>query len=303
MNLLNIHNNLSGMTIKDRYQIEHLLGEGGFGAVYKGRDTALDVPVAVKMLFDNSPASITQFKSEAKILAKLKHPHLPRVTDYFSESTKHYLVMDYIEGKDLQEILNKSTGFLNNKDVMEWIIQILGALEYIHSNDIVHRDIKPGNIKVTPTGFATLVDFGIAKAGVRLVTSPGARGAFTPYMASPEQCTSTGKTTPASDIYSTGATLYYLLTGQFPMDAVSRLMGQDIVPPRKYNTAIPNDLSNVIFRSMAIDPHLRYRNAEMMREQIGKIVRHKIDKSTRKSGGFSSKHNTMKNFRREIRRK
>lgn len=303
MNLINIHNNLSGMTIKDRYQIEHLLGEGGFGAVYKGRDTALDVPVAVKMLFDNSPASIAQFKSEAKILAKLKHPHLPRVTDYFSESRRHYLVMDYIEGQDLQKILNNSTGFLNAKDVMEWITQILGALEYIHSNDIVHRDIKPGNIKVTPTGFATLVDFGIAKAGVRLVTSPGARGAFTPYMASPEQCTSTGKTTPASDIYSTGATLYYLLTGQFPTDAVSRLMGQDIVPPRKYNPAIPNDLSSVIFKSMLLDPHLRYRNAGLMQDEMRDIINNTTDKSTKKSGNFSPKHNNVKIFRREIRRK
>ena len=302
MNLLNNLNVIPGSIIRNRYRIDDLLGKGGFGEVHRGWDTVLEIPVAVKMLFDNSPASVSLFKSEAKILAKLKHPHLPRVTDYFSENGTHFLVMDFIEGEDLQIRLDKTTGFIDHREVVEWISQILGALHYIHTMNIVHRDVKPGNIRVTSSGFASLVDFGIAKTDSRKMTSPGAKGAFTPYMASPEQCQTLGKTTPASDIYAVGATMYYLMTGRVPADAVSRLMGNPLIPPESINTSIPLPLSEAMQKAMSLSPEDRFPDAEVMRSEI---IQTMVSKSTifsirQKTGGNSGNLNV---FKRDIRRR
>lgn len=293
---------IPGTIIRSRYRIDNLLGRGGFGEVHRGWDMILEIPVAVKMLFDNSPASVSLFKSKAKILAKLKHPHLPRVTDYFSENETHFLVMDFIEGEDLQVRLEKSAGFIDCQDVVEWISQILGALDYIHILNIVHRDVKPGNIRVSPSNFASLVDFGIAKTDSRKMTCPGAKGAFTPYMASPEQCQTMGQTTPASDIYAVGATMYYLLTGEFPADAVSRLMGKSLIPPENINPSIPLQVSKVIQKGMALSPKDRYVNADEMRSEILLSKSVKITGSVRNqnTGGSCGNPNI---FRRDIRRR
>lgn len=299
MSILHNLNITPGSIIRNRYRIDNLLGKGGFGEVHQGWDMALEIPVAVKLLFDNTPASVSLFKSEAKILAKLKHPHLPRVTDYFSEHGTHFLVMDFIEGEDLQVRLDKTGSFINHNDVVEWITQILGALAYIHSLKIVHRDVKPGNIRVSPTGFASLVDFGIAKTDSRKMTCPGAKGAFTPYMASPEQCQTLGLTTPASDIYAVGATMYYLLTGQVPADAVSRLMGAPLIPPEGTNPAIPLPLSKAILKGMALSPADRFSDADTMRAEIlQSVVIHLKNPATfQKTGG------NINIFKRDIRRR
>lgn len=302
MNFLQNFNVIPGSIIRNRYRIENLLGKGGFGEVHKGWDTVLEIPVAVKMLFDNSPASISLFKSEAKILAKLKHPHLPRVTDYFSENGTHFLVMDFIEGEDLQVHLDKTSGFIDHREVVEWIAQILQALHYIHSRNIVHRDVKPGNIRVTASGFASLVDFGIAKTDSRKMTSPGAKGAFTPYMASPEQCQTLGQTTPASDIYAVGATMYYLLTAQVPADAVSRLMGNPLTPPENINPSIPIPLSKAMQKAMSLSPGDRFPDAEVMRNEIAQTGVSKpvnVD-INQKTGGNIGNLNV---FKRDIRRR
>ena len=200
--------------LKKRYEIKKELGRGGMGAVYKGEDKILDIPVAVKELLDTSYQSVEQFEKEAKILARLNHNSLPRVTDYFEECNKKYLVMDFIEGKDLQEILEAASGFIDERKILKWTVQILNTLEYIHQKGIIHRDIKPSNIKLTSEEKIILVDFGIAKIGTNSATILGAQG-FTPYMAPPEQYTGTNKTGKYSDIYATGATMYYLITESF----------------------------------------------------------------------------------------
>jgi eukaryotic-like serine/threonine-protein kinase len=266
MNPLVIPADIINSTIKNRYFIESILGQGGFGSVYKGRDRILEVPIAVKMLLDNSPPVVSQFHQEGKILARLKHSGLPRVTDCFSWDKKHFLVMDFIDGRDLQQISDQALPPV--RTLVSWIIQVLCTLEYIHGNNIIHRDVKPGNIKISSDDKAYLVDFGISKIGKGSLTAPGARGAFTPHMAPPEQCQTLGSSSPESDIYSVGATLYYILTGEFPPDSISRLMGAPLKPVDKIKTGLSQELSRIILKAMELQPEKRYPGALEMAKEL-----------------------------------
>jgi len=157
---------ITGQLINNRYRIVKKLGQGGFGAVYRAWDTNLNGPCAVKENFDTSPKAQKQFAREASLLFNLNHPHLPRVFDhFFIPGQGQYLVMDYIEGEDLQEMLQRVGGALPESQVIEWIGHVCDALDYLHTQNppIIHRDIKPANIKITHPGKALLVDFGIAK--------------------------------------------------------------------------------------------------------------------------------------------
>jgi serine/threonine protein kinase len=290
-----------GSVIRSRYSVESLLGQGGFGAVYKGKDITLDVPVALKMLFDSSQDSVNQFHLEAKILAQLHHPGLPRVTDFFSMNSNHFLVMDYIDGQDLESLTNSRP--LSIDLILDWIIQVLDTLEYVHINDVIHRDIKPGNIRINTFNKAMLVDFGIAKTGSRLMTAPGARGSFTPYFAPPEQCQISGLTTPSSDIYSVGATLYYLLTRTLPPDGVSRLMGSKLVLPKNFNNNIKNELCDIIVKSIAIEPRDRYQNANSMKNELISVRDKGICNSIIPQAQSNQNKSNSTTFRREIRRR
>ena len=156
----------SGEILEDRYKINALLGQGGFGAVYKAQDLRLNILCAIKESFDVSEVATRQFRREASMLAELRHPNLPRVTDYFDLRAKGlYLVMDFIEGEDLGTKLNKNGGRFTQKQVTPWLRQICDALDYLHSHNppIIHRDIKLQNIIVTKEDIAILVDFGLAK--------------------------------------------------------------------------------------------------------------------------------------------
>ena len=225
-----------GQIIQTRYRVAGLLGQGGFGAVYKGWDVNLNRPVAIKENLDTSPEAQRQFQHEAEILSNLSHPNLPRVTDHFLTSdVGQYLVMDFIEGEDLQAMLNRTGRALPEAQVLNWIDQICGALAHLHEQEppVIHRDIKPANIKITPRGKAVLVDFGLAKVfDPVLKTTVGAR-AVTPGYSPPEQY-GQGKTDQRSDVYSLGATLYTLLTGQEPPESVERA-GQQ----RYLDSAVP----------------------------------------------------------------
>ncbi len=179
----------TGTIINQRYRIVNLLGQGGFGAVYKAWDLNLSRPCALKENLDASAEAQKQFNREAVILANLIHPHLARVIDYFSIPDQgQYLVMDFVEGDDLQQILDKS-GPQPESRVIEWIGQICDALAYLHRQKppIIHRDIKPANIKIDPEGKAVLVDFGVAKIwDPNMRTTQGAR-AITPGFSPFEQ--------------------------------------------------------------------------------------------------------------------
>ena len=252
-----------GEVIYQRYRIVKLLAQGGFGTLYRAWDTALGRPCALKENLDPSPGGQRQFLREAKILANLIHPSLPRVTDYFLiQGQSQYLVMDYVEGQDLQEMLEDRGGPLPEGRVQVWAGQICDALVYLHSQTppVIHRDIKPANIKITPSGQAVLVDFGIAKVyDPKLKTTLGAQAVSPGY--SPYEQYGKGKTDPRTDIYALGATLYTLLTAREPLESVQRVVNDPLVPPRQLNLGLSLRTSAAIMKAMQIDPSQRFPNA------------------------------------------
>ena len=245
-----------GTVLENRYRIDALLGQGGMGAVYRALHLGLNQFVAVKENSVASPVSIRQFTREARMMARLRHPNLPRVIDHFVLSDgAQYLVMEYIEGEDLGQIL-KRTGPLSKTRALAWIDQVCNALTYLHrqSPPIIHRDVKPGNIKITPQGQVFLVDFGIAKVGdVRTRTSTGALG-VTPGFSPPEQY-GAGRTDARSDVYALGATLYALLTGRVPPDSVQRLIkAATLVPPRQFRPDLSPAVASAVSAALSTTP-------------------------------------------------
>ncbi len=235
------------------------------GAVYRAHDRNLDVEVAVKENFFVSAESARQFQREAHLLFELRHPGLPRVMDHFVvEGQGQYLVMDYIEGDDGREILEKNEGPLDEETVMDWAIQILEALKYLHARQppVIHRDVKPANIKITTAGRAMLVDFGLAKEyDSARSTTVGAK-AFTPGFAPPEQY-GQGRTDPRTDVYSFGATLYNLLTNKVPADGLRRAMGKErLIAVRDLNPGVSPHVAAAIERATEVKPEDRFESAE-----------------------------------------
>jgi hypothetical protein len=240
--------------LENRYRIEGLLAQGGMGAIYRGYDITLDIPVAIKENFFQTPEGMRQFQQEARILARLHHRGLPRVINHFSLDGRQYLVMDFIEGQDLWEIVTRRGQPLGERKALDFLIQVCEAVDYLHRQNppIIHRDIKPQNIKITPDGRAVLVDFGIAKVTrTDALTDTGARG-VTSGFSPPEQYTGSG-TSPASDIYALGATLYAILTGQKPPDSVSLAAGEaTFEPPDRLNPRLSRAVSQAIEHAMRV---------------------------------------------------
>jgi eukaryotic-like serine/threonine-protein kinase len=255
--------------LNQRYKILEVIAVGGMGSIYKALDESLNIEVALKENLFSSTESTRQFHYEAKILANLKHPNLPRVTDHFSIPNQgQYLVMDFIYGEDLKDLIEKK-GVLSERQARLIGAAICDALSYLHSQEpkIIHRDIKPGNIKITPNGDVFLVDFGLAKqARAGQETTTGAQ-ALTPGYAPPEQY---GQgTEPRSDIYSLGATLYAAVTGEVPVDALARTIGSnDIIPIQKKNKNISDDFVKCIKKAMDIDINKRYKTAKQFQQVL-----------------------------------
>ena len=253
----------AGTLLQGRYRIAKLLAQGGFGTLYRAWDTVLGRACALKENLDPAPEVQRQFLREAKLLAGLSHPNLPRVSDYFAiPGQGQYLVMDLIEGKDLQEMLDERGGPLPEGEVLPWIGQVCDALAYLHAQKppVIHRDIKPANIKITPQGQAMLIDFGIAK-----VYDPGSKTtvgaqAVTPGF-SPYEQYGKGQTDARTDLYALGATLYTLLTGQEPPESVQRVVRDPLAPPRQLNPALSLRTSGAIVRALQIDPTQRFQSA------------------------------------------
>jgi serine/threonine-protein kinase len=228
--------------------------------VYRAWDTRLNGPVALKENFDASATAQKQFALEASILFNLHHPNLPRMMDHFSLPSGQYLVMDYIEGEDLQQKLEQQAP-LPEGLVRPWIEQVCDALTYLHGQTppIIHRDIKPANIKITPTGQALLVDFGIAKVyDPRLKTTLGARAVTPGY--SPYEQYGQKPTDARTDVYALGATLYTLLTGTEPPESIDRLGGTPLFAPRSLNPALSPQIEKVILQAMAVQPDQRFQD-------------------------------------------
>ncbi|HEY5731489.1 MAG TPA: protein kinase, partial [Anaerolineales bacterium] len=253
-----------------RYRIVEILGQGGMGSVYRAVDENLGVDVAVKENLFTTDEYARQFRLEAVILANLRHPNLPRVTDHFVIGDQgQYLVMDYIEGEDLRQRMERQGNILED-DAILLGASICDALTYLHTRKppILHRDIKPGNVKITSEGHIFLVDFGLAKVlhGSQATTT-GAR-AMTPGYSPPEQY-GTARTDPRTDIYSLGATLYASLTGIIPEDGLARAMDNtQLTPLRKRNSRISRRLSAAIEKAMGIDPADRFQNAEEFKRAL-----------------------------------
>lgn len=259
-----------GTLLNNRYRIVSILGQGGMGAVYRANDEHLSIPVAVKENLFLTEEYGRQFQREAHILAGLRHPNLPHVTDYFAlENQGQYLVMDYIEGEDLRQRMERM-GTIPEREAILIGISICDALNHLHTRrpPIVHRDIKPGNIKVTPEGRAVLVDFGLAKVMYgSQATSTGAR-AMTPGYSPPEQY-GTARTDPRTDIYSLGATLYAALTGIIPEDGLARMTGKaKLTNLRDLAPKINRRLADTIEKALEIDPDDRYQGAEELKEDL-----------------------------------
>lgn len=248
------------VVLNNRYRIVSKLGQGGMGSVYLAYDLSLEHQVAVKVNHNPSPQSTTQFLREARLLANLRHPNLPRVIDYFIINEEQFLVMDYIAGDDLATRL-KLSGAQPLDMVLRWAEALGSALTYLHrqSPPVIHRDIKPANVKLTLEGDPILVDFGIAKAvEVGQETATGAVG-YTPGYAPPEQYSGTARTGSNSDQYALAATLYALISGQRPEDGVQRVLGRSVlVPLRTLNPAVPEQVDQAIQKAMSIRPDDRY---------------------------------------------
>ncbi|MBX3279440.1 MAG: protein kinase [Acidobacteria bacterium] len=257
--------------LQGRYRIVRLIGQGGMGAVYEARDLRLgDSTVALKQALFNSDQLKRAFEREAVLLASLSHPNLPKVRDQFAEAAGQFLVMEYISGPDLSKLLSDSGGILPVAQVAGFADQLLDALEYIHEHEppVIHRDIKPENIKLTARGQVMLIDFGLAKdlGGVSVI-------AYSAAYAPLEQLRAKG-TDARSDIYALGATLYRLVTGRAPINAVERLealanTGRDpLRAPHDLSLAIPERFSRALEKAMELDRDNRFQNAREMRKAL-----------------------------------
>ena len=266
------------IVLQGRYRVIHQLGQGGMGAVYEAIDQRLDTTVALKETLFTDERLRKQFEREARLLARLHHQALPRVSDHFSEGDGQFLVMQFIPGDDLSEMMNRKRGPFPVDQVLTWADQLLDALDYLHTQDpqIVHRDIKPQNLKLTSRGQIILLDFGLAKgqAGdISRVTSAASIFGYTPNYAPLEQIQGLG-TDPRSDLYSLGATLYHLMTGVKPPDALTRaaalVNGQPdpLMPASEANPAVAPEVGAVLSKAMAQGREQRYATAADMRRAL-----------------------------------
>lgn len=260
--------------LQNRYLVVQLIGKGGMGEVYLAVDQRLGSAVALKRtLFSDEEAFGTAFEREAKMLARLRHPALTKVSDHFTENDLQYLVMEHISGDDLSKRLEENQKPFPVSWVMFWADQLLDALSYLHSHEppIIHRDIKPQNLKLTNENHIILLDFGLAKhsVGETRLSTTGDMVAYTPHYASMEQIRGTG-TTARSDIYSLCATMYQLLTNKVPPDALSRADSvlnnlPDPVPPvNEINSEVPVAIAQIIKKGMSLSADQRFASAKDM---------------------------------------
>lgn len=252
--------------IHDRFQIESLIARGGMATVFKGTDLTLGRTVAIKILSEElaeDPSFVARFRLEAQAAASLTHPNIVAVYDTGSDRDTHYIVMEYLEGRTLHQILNED-GTVPPEQVARIGAEVAEALAEAHDKGIVHRDVKPGNIMISRNGNAKVMDFGIAKAATAgNLTQVGSILGTVAYL-SPEQAR--GEPVDGrSDIYSLGALLYQMLTGGLPLkgdtyvEMVHKLNNQDPPRPSETNPAIPRKLDAVIMRTLAKEPGDRYQ--------------------------------------------
>ncbi len=268
----------SDTILQGRYRIVRLLGQGGMGAVYEAIDKRLDKTVALKETLFTEERLRKQFEREARLLARLHHPALPGVSDHFAEGDGEFLVMQYVPGEDLSAMLARRHEPFPAHQVLAWADQLLDALDYLHTQDpqIIHRDIKPQNLKLAARGQIVLLDFGLAKGSageISRVTSSASIFGYTPNYAPLEQVQGLG-TDGRSDLYSLAATLYHLLTGTKPADALTRaaaiVNGQPdpLQNAMDVNASVDANVAAVLDRAMSQKRDQRYASAAEMRRAL-----------------------------------
>ncbi len=274
----------TGEVLRSRFKIRRIIGHGGMGSIYlvddlklEGRQCALkEVEHDRTLPVEVVQQARDQFLREATVLARLDHPNLPKVSDFFSIGPRDYLVMDYVPGNDLRTLMMEARqkgAFLPESEVLSWANQIADALSYLHNQSppILHRDIKPSNLKVTPSGLIKLVDFGLVKilaSEEMTITILQGRGTalYTPLE---QYGGDTGHTDRRSDIYAFGATLYHLLTNQPPLEARERFLHpENLVSPRQINPEISLRTEKAILWAMNLHPDERPQDIESLRQAL-----------------------------------
>jgi serine/threonine protein kinase len=266
-----------GALLQNRYRVVKQIGEGGMGAVYVATDERFQSTVAIKQTFFDDPTLRKAFEREAHLLNHLRHVALPRVSDHFVEGDGQFLVMEFIEGDELAELLQRRSAF-PLADVLRWADELLDALEYLHTHEppIVHRDIKPQNMKLTSRGQIVLLDFGLAKGaatGTRASATTASVFGYSRSYAPLEQIQGTGTDT-RSDLYSLGATLYHLLTGVAPVDGLTRAgavinnQPDPLRPAHLAHAQVPESISKILHRAMNLKAALRPATATEMRAAL-----------------------------------
>jgi serine/threonine-protein kinase len=274
----------NGEVLRDRYKIREQIGQGGIGSIYLAEDMRLEGRLCALKEVEHDRALPTeiitqareQFFREASVLARLDHPNLPKVSDFFSVGPRDYLVMDYVPGKDLRERMleaRRNKTFLSENEVIRWAIQLADALNYLHQQDppIIHRDIKPSNLKITPSGLIKLVDFGLVKIlAPDEVTITIIQGQGTALYTPLEQYGSDDAHTDVrADIFSFGATLYHLLTNEPPAEARKRFLDtRSLTPPREVNPNISIRVEKAILWAMSLHPDNRPKSVVEFREAL-----------------------------------
>jgi serine/threonine-protein kinase len=275
----------AGTTLWSRYLIKELVAQGGQGSIYQAEDLRLEGRLcAIKEVTPDDNATLEhqaqtqeQFRREASVLARLDHPNLPKVSNFFIYNGRDYLVMDFVPGRDLREIIEEhrvKKTFIPEKTVLNWTKQIIDALIYLHAQDtpILHRDIKPANIKLTPSGAIKLVDFGLVKVMMpednRTITVIQGKGTVQ-YTPLEQYGGDSGHTDVRSDLYSLGATMYHLLTLSPPPEAKERFLYPERLPAlRSINPAISPRTEKAILHALQMHPNQRPHNMQTFQEAL-----------------------------------
>ncbi|MDO9302482.1 MAG: serine/threonine-protein kinase [Anaerolineales bacterium] len=273
-----------GEVLRSRYKIREQIGQGGTGSIYLADDTRLEGRLCALKEVEHNRALPTQliqqareqFFREASVLARLDHPNLPKVSDFFSDGPRDYLVMDYVPGKDLRERMleaRRNKTFLSENEVLHWAVQLADALNYLHQQDppIIHRDIKPSNLKLTPSGVIKLVDFGLVKIlAPNEVTITIIQGQGTALYTPLEQYGGDDAHTDIrADIFSFAATLYHLLTNEPPAEARKRFLDtRSLTLPRDINPHLNSRVEKAILWAMSLHPDDRPKNVIEFREAL-----------------------------------